>query len=133
MHDAEAVADTNASASAASWSANSLALGVVLAGLAGVEPDVLQHRDVTVGEAGDDLLGRLPHRVGREGDVAAQQLAEPLGDRSQAVALLRLALGPAQVRGHDDPGAGLGQRLDRRQARPDPALVGDRGCRPGAR
>jgi hypothetical protein len=100
-------------------------LGVVLAGLAGVEADVLEHGDLPVLEAPDGLAGRVAHGVGGERDVEAEQLAEAYGDRPQRVAVLRLALRPAQVRGHDHPGAGLGQGLDGRDAGPDPAVVGD--------
>ena len=49
---------------------------VLLAGLAGVEADVLEHRHLAVLEAGHRLGGALPHGVGGERDVGAQQLAE---------------------------------------------------------
>ena len=79
-------------------------------------------------EPRDGLGGALTHGVGGEGDRAAEQLAEPLGDRRQGVRRVRLALGPAEVGDHDDPGAGVGQRLDGRDAGADPAVVGDRAA-----
>ena len=100
-------------------------LGLVLARLAGVEPDVFQQGDVTLGEAGDDGLGRRPHRVGGEGDRPAEQLAHPADDRSQRVFLLGGTLGPPEVGAHNDACTRLGQRLDGRHRRPDPAVVGD--------
>ena len=83
-------------------------LGVVLAGLPRIEADVLQQQDVAVGQAlgagqrvgADDVAGQL--------DVPAQLLAERRGDRGQRELRIRLALGPAQVRGDDDLGAGVG-------------------------
>ena len=99
---------------------------VVLAGLAAVEADVLQHRDLAVLEPGHRLVGALPHRVGGEGDVLAEQLTEPLGHRPQGVLRVGRAVGTAQVGDHDDAGALVGERLDRRHAGLDPPLVGDR-------
>ncbi len=54
-----------------------------------------------------------------------RSVAEPGGDRRQRVLRVRRALGPTEVGGHDDLGAGLAQCLQGGQARPDPAVVGD--------
>ena len=90
------------------------ALVVVLAGFARVEADVLQQQDVAVGQslgAGqrvgpDDIAGQL--------DVTAQLLAQRLRDGCQRELRVRAVLGPAEVGGDDDLGAGIGQRLERR-------------------
>ena len=111
--------------------AGELAAGrVILAGLGGLEADVLQQGDVAVGELGHDPGGVRPDHVGGEGDGPAEQLAEPRCDRPQGRAArgplgIVRALGPAQVRHDDHPGPAVDQLLDRRQARPDPAVVGD--------
>ena len=84
-------------------------------------------------EPGDGLRGALAHGVGGEGDRPTEQLAEPRRDRRQGVRRVRRALGPAEVGDHDDPGAGVGERLDGRHAGADPAVVGDRACRRAAR
>ena len=85
------------------------ALGVVLAGLARVEADVLQQQDVAVGQAlgagqrvgADDVTGQL--------DVPAELLPQRRGDRGQRELRVGPALGPAEVRGDDDLGAGVGR------------------------
>ena len=106
---------------------------VVLAGLAGVEADVLQQGDVAVGESRDRLGGRRPDRVVGERDRRTEQLAEPLGHRRQGVAVLGLALGPAEVGHHDDPGTRLRQLADGGHAGPHAPVVGDRRCRRAGR
>ena len=86
-------------------------LGVVLAGFARVEADVLQQQDVAVGQAlgagqrvgPDDVTGQL--------DVTAELLPQRLRDRGQRELRVRTVLRPAEVRGDDDLGAGVGQRL----------------------
>ena len=62
VHDAEAVADERV-AQRGQLVGERAALGVVLAGLAGVEPDVLEHDDVAVGHRLDRRLGGLADRV----------------------------------------------------------------------
>ena len=101
VHDAEAVGDVGVG-QRGEVVGERRALGVVLGGLAGVEPDVLQQGDVAVAEAGDDAPGVLADGVRGQGDVLAQQLAEPRGDRGEGVLRVRGALGTAQVRGEDD-------------------------------
>ena len=56
---------------------------------------------------------------------AAQQLAEAGGDRRQRVRRVGHAAGPAQVRADHDRGVPVEQRVQRRQAGPDLAVVGD--------
>ena len=88
-------------------------LGIVLARLAGVETDVLQQQDVPVGQtlgtgariAAGDVVGQL--------HVLAQMLTECGGDRRQRQFQVGFTLGPSQMRGHDDLGTRVGQRLER--------------------
>ena len=111
------------------------ALGVVLAGLArrrsGRSPAARPRRP----PGRRPSTGRdSPDGVGGEGDRrcrAARRAARPTGASEYAGS--GVALGPAQVRGHDHPGAGVAQRVDRRQAGADPAVVGDRCCRRAGR
>ena len=91
MHDPEAVGDVGVG-QAGEGVGELGALLVGLGGLARVEAEVLEQHDVTVGHAGDRGLGALAHRVGGEGDRAAEQLGEPPDDRGQRVALLGSAL-----------------------------------------
>ncbi len=125
VHHAEAVGDERVGERGELVGERRHARAVVLAGLAGVEPDVLQHRDLAVGEPGDRGLRGLADGVGREGDVLPEQLAEAGGDRAQGVAVLGRALRTAEVRRHDHPRPGLGQGADGRDAGADPAVVGD--------
>jgi hypothetical protein len=101
------------------------ALTVVLAGLAGVEADVLQHGHVAVGECVDRRAGRVAHGVAGDRDVGAEQLAEPCGHRRQGVRRVGCALGPAQVGHHRDPCTRVAQAADRRDAGADAAVVAD--------
>jgi hypothetical protein len=101
-------------------------LGVVLAGLARVEAEVFQQRDVAGCEARGHRLRRRADRVGRERDRALEQLTQALGDRLERVPGVGRALGAAQV-GHDgDPGTRLAERAQRRQHRTDAPVVSDR-------
>ena len=52
------------------------ALGVVLAGLAGIEPDVLEDSDLAICQLGSDRCGRLPHRIGGETNRLAENFAQ---------------------------------------------------------
>jgi hypothetical protein len=113
VHDPEPVRDVHVG-EARELVGERAPLGVVLARLSRVEPQVLQQRHVAVGQGGDDRTSGLPDGVRRERHRTAQQLAEPGRDRRERVALLRNALRPAQVRAHDHAGAGLGQLPDRR-------------------
>jgi hypothetical protein len=82
MHDAEPVGDEEVGQRGELFCERS-ALGRVLARLAGVEPEVLQEDHVARTGPVYRRGGRLPHGVGGEGDRMVEQLAEPLGDRSQ--------------------------------------------------
>ena len=81
---------------------------VVLAGLAGVEADVLEQGDVAVTEARDRLGRRRADGVVGERDRRAEQLTEPLGHRRERVAVLRARPwdgrgGPPRRRGRPPP------------------------------
>ena len=129
VHGAEPVAHVQL-AEAGQPLGEGAALGVVLAGLRGLEAHVLQHRDVLVTQAERGLLGRGPGHVGGERDGPAEQFAQPRRHRPQRRAARRPlleggALGPAEVREDDHPRAPVGELADHRQAGPDPAVVGD--------
>lgn len=102
------------------------ALGVVLGRLAGVEAQVLDDGDLAVGESRDGLLGGGADGVGGERHVRTEQFAEARGGRGERERRLDAgALGAAQVRGHDDAGAGFGELRDRGPDGADAAVVGD--------
>ena len=63
--------------------------------------------------------------VRRERHVGAEEFAEARGGRGEGEGRVRGALGAAQVRGDDHPGARLGERLDGGQDGADAAVVGD--------
>ena len=100
-------------------------LRVVLAGLALVEPQVLQQRDLPVGQVGHACPRRVADGVLGEVHRGAEQLTEPPGDRAEAELRVRRALRAAQVRADDHLRAGPHQRAQRRQDGPDPAVVAD--------
>jgi hypothetical protein len=98
-------------------------LVLVLGGLTRVEADVLQQHDATVGRRthrGPRLVAVLGQR-----DLGAEQLAETPRDGAERVLRLGLALGPAQVRGDDDPRPRLAQLLQRGDGGADATVVGD--------
>ena len=105
-------------------------LGVVLARLAGLEADVLQqHATSPSRRPGRPTDGRrrLAHDVGRQRHRLPEQLGQPLGDRGASeYSGFTCALGPAQVRRTTTSAPASASALDRRQAGPDPAVVGDR-------
>ena len=114
VHDAEAVRLTNASASAGQLVGERAALGVVLAGLARVEAQVLQQGDVAVGR-GRPRRARadVAHGVGRRRPPARpSSSASRSATGAQRVAVLRAR-----------PWAGRGGRT-RRPARPPRAAAG---------
>ena len=125
VHDAEAVADEGVG-QRGQLVGERTALGVVLAGLARVEPDVLEQRDLAVGERRRRSRWRTRRRCRRERHGGAEQLAEPVGDRTQRVlsGRVRPSAGPrCAVTTTRAPR--VGELLDRRHAGPDPAVVGD--------
>ena len=94
--------------------------------LAGVEAQVLEQRHAAVRQGIDHGVGELADAVGREADVdAAQRLRQRLDDRRQAHRALGLALGPAEMRQHDDLGTLARQLLERLAGALDPGRVGD--------
>jgi hypothetical protein len=124
VHGAEAVADVQVG-ELGELVGEGAALGVVLAGLTGVEAEVLQDGDLALAQAVDDGPGGLADGVRGERHLAAQQLTQPLRGGRQGVGRVRGALGAAQVGGDDDLGAVLGELGDRRLDGADPAVVGD--------
>ena len=101
------------------------ALGLVLAGLAGVEADVLQQQHAAGGQPLD--RGLRPVIVLHERHVGAEQGAEARGDRGEGVpAVVRARLRPAQVGGDDGPRPRVTQLLQRGHGGADAAVVGDR-------
>jgi len=93
-----------------------------LAGLACVEPDVLQQDDVA-GLLGCHHGSRVGERHERHG--GAQQLAQASRHGSQAQLGNGGSLGPTQVRHDDDPGALVAQVGQRGQGRLDASVIGD--------
>ena len=101
-------------------------LGVVLAGLTGVEANVLDHQHVTVGQAfgarerigADDVASQL--------DVPAQFRTEGSRDGRQRELGVGSVLRPPEVSGDDDLGSGIRQRLQRRDGGEDATGIGDR-------
>jgi hypothetical protein len=107
-----------------------LPLRVLLAGLAELEPHVLEHRDIAAAQPGHGGGGRRPGHVTGERHRPAEQLGQPVRHRPQRRAARRAgrvlaALRPAEVGADDHPGPPAGQRGQGRQAGPDPAVVGD--------
>jgi len=100
--------------------------GVVVRLLLGVEAQVLEEQDVTVLEVLHQLADAVADAVVGEDDVLVEELRQPGGRRLQreAGAVLRLALGPAQVRGEDEPRAGPQRVLERGQRGADARVVG---------
>ena len=124
VHRAEAVADVDVR-ELGEPVGEVAALGVVLAGLARVEAQVLDDGDRAVGQGGDRRLRGLADRVGREGHGSAEQLAQSGGGGGEGERRVRGALGAAQVRGDDHLGARVREGLDGGQDGADPAVVGD--------
>ena len=102
--------------------------GVVLARLALVEADVLEHGHLAVLQRRGD-----PLRLGADGVVGeqhgrAEQLGEALGHGLQRVGGVRRTLRPAEVRGDEHARTGTGELLDGRDAGAHAAVVGDRAA-----
>lgn len=77
-------------------------LGFVLAGLARVETDVLEHQDVTVGESFGTSQRVLSHDVTGELHVATEDFGQLRGNRCEGELGIGLTVGAPEVRGHDD-------------------------------
>ena len=99
-------------------------VGAVLL-LALVEAQVLEQQQLARLQGGGLGLGVLADDVLGEYDVHIKKLGEPLRNRSQAQALLPLALGLAQMRAGDDGGAVLKQILNGGQSRDDTLVARD--------
>ncbi|GAA3306758.1 hypothetical protein GCM10020295_63840 [Streptomyces cinereospinus] len=91
VHGAEAVADVDVGEGGEPVGEGG-ALGVVLAGLTGVEAQVLDDRDPAVGEAADGGLRGVADRVGGERDLGTEEFAEPGGGRGERERGVRGAL-----------------------------------------
>ena len=133
VHDAEAIGDEGIG-QGGELVGERAALGLVLAGLAGVEAHVLEQRDLAV--------LRAPSTVARADSPTvsvANATSAPSSSPSRAATGCREYAGSGAPSGRpevgddDDPGAGVGQLLERGHAGPDPAVVGDRRCRRAAR
>ena len=125
VHGAEPVADVHLG-EAGELVGERAALVVVLGRLTLVEAQVLEQRDLSVGESVDRRAGAVAHRVGRERDVAAEHLAQPGGDRRERVRRVGCAFGSAEVRADDDARAAVGEIGQRGRAGPDATVVADR-------
>ena len=124
MDDTEAVGDERV-AELGELRGECLALGLVLAGLPRVEPEVLEQGDVAVFQAGDRLARAAADGVPGEGHRLAEQLAEPLGDRREAVLRVRCALRAAEVGDDDDLRALVDQGVQGGNRRSHAAIVRD--------
>ena len=94
--------------------------------LAGVEAQVLQERHAAVLQRVDDGMGKAADAVGGEPHLdAPQRLRQRFADRGEAHRVLRLALGPAEMRQHDDLRTLADQLLERRGRSLDPGRVRD--------
>ena len=90
-----------------------------------VEACVLEHDDVSLGRAVDDLLDLVADAVGCELDLLPEQFAHALGAGSEAELVLGTVLGAAQVRADGDDGALALQIFDGGDGRADACVVGD--------
>jgi hypothetical protein len=124
VHDAETVGDV-VFAELGVLLGEVKTLGGVLAGLTGLEADVLDQADVSVGERGGQLLGGGTHDILGKLDVEVHELAQTLGDRGQGELGVDLALGASQVSQHGDAGASLVKLGQGGQSGLDAAVVGD--------
>ena len=93
--------------------------------LAGRKAQVLQQRHRAGVQVVDHLAGAVADGLVGQGNVGAEQLRQPRGDRLQRILLVRLALGAAEVRGEHHARALLDGELDRGQALADAGVVGD--------
>ena len=103
-----------------------LALGVHLGLLGGLVADVLEQRDLAIGQRRDGRLGALTDHVGGQLHINAEQLAQALGHRGQRVLGVRLTLRTAQVRHHNHLGTAAEQLVEGGQRGLDSAVVGNR-------
>ena len=93
--------------------------------LARVKAQVLQEQEVTGAQPLDRVLDARPERIAGHADRAAQELAQAVGDRLEAVRVVDLAMGSPQVAGHDHGRPMLQQVDEGGDAGPDPGVVGD--------
>jgi hypothetical protein len=110
---------------------------VVVRLLPRVEPQVLEQDDVAVAEPVDTFAGIGPDHVAGDGDLTAQQLAEPPPHGRHRVRRVDLAVGAAEVGGQYHAGAAVEQQAQGRQRGLQPQVVGhgaavQRGVQVGA-
>ena len=98
---------------------------LVVGFLARIPAQVLEHRDLTIAQVGDDLPRAVAYRLVGERDIDREQLGELRGDRFERELRLDLPVGAPEVRTEHDARAALDQVLERRQRRADARVVGD--------
>ena len=99
--------------------------------LAGIESQVLEHRDVAGTETPDriDRLGLVRHAEGPDRGPPGEQPRERVRDDPRAQVILRDAVRPAEVRRHHQCGSPRPELVDRWDRGDDPAVVRDRAVR----
>jgi len=127
MHDTEAVRDerTVVTGQFHQRLGELAPLGGVLGGLARIEPHVLQHHHVPVGESLRSGEGVTADDIGGELDIASELGAESFSHRRQRKCRIRCTFRATEMRGHDDLCTRVGQGLDGGHRRQDATWVGD--------
>ena len=126
VHDPESVADESVG-EGGPLCGQGLALSGVLAGLARVEPHVLEHGHVAVLHAADHLTRRRPTDVAGETHRSPQELGQPCGGRGERKGGVRRPPGSSEVRQHHHPRPRVAEPADGADAGPDSTVVGDHG------
>jgi hypothetical protein len=93
--------------------------------LARLEPRVFEQEDVTGAKGGGRGFGLRPDDRGNRLDRDAEQLAQPLSNRSDGKPRVELAFRAAEVRRQDHRRAAVAEGHDRRQRGADAGVVGD--------
>jgi hypothetical protein len=89
------------------------------------EPQVLEHRDLTLTQITDDLAGTIAGGLIGEQHLAVEQLGQSRSHGLERELRLHFALGAAEVGADDESGAAIHAVLDRGQNRVDARVVGD--------
>ena len=99
-----------------------------------MEAQILKQQHLARLELARHLLGNFAHAIGREGHIdrvvvlfLVEQLAQPVDHRPQRILRIRLALGPAQVRGQNHLGLVPQRVFDGGQRGHNARVVGDLG------
>ena len=93
--------------------------------LPGLEPNILEQRDIAVLHVLNDFLRHLTNRVVTENDRVMDQGMQIIADWTKRIFLNRLALGPAEMRHQNGFRAVFAQIIDGRQAFADSGVVSD--------